>query len=109
MKDPAYYGDTGQHLFVSSWDASGFLGWNINFKPTSATRPGALVRGDGRAPTVLPWRTARSVLCLMAGPSGITKNQHPDSSVSSMVRGPCGGKAVAADARLGPDRQDQHA
>ena len=44
MTDPAYYGDTGQHLFVSSWDASGFLGLNTGFKPTSATRPGALVR-----------------------------------------------------------------
>ncbi len=45
MTDPAYYGDTGQHLFVSSWDASGFLGLNTGFKPTSTTRPGALVRG----------------------------------------------------------------
>lgn len=45
MTDPTYYGDTGQHLFVSSWDASGFLGLDTGFKPTSATRPGALVRG----------------------------------------------------------------
>ena len=44
MTDPAYYGDTGQHLFVSSWDASGFLGLNTNFKPTSATRPGSAVK-----------------------------------------------------------------
>jgi hypothetical protein len=45
MTDPTYYGDTGQHLFVSSWDASGFLGLDTGFKPTSATRPGALVGG----------------------------------------------------------------
>ena len=44
MTAPDYYGDTGQHLFVSSWDASGFLGLATGFKPTSAIRPGALVK-----------------------------------------------------------------
>jgi hypothetical protein len=44
MTDPAYYGDAGQHLFVSSWNASGFLGLGTGFKSTSAIRPGALVR-----------------------------------------------------------------
>ena len=46
MTDPAYYGDTGQHLFVSSWDAGGFLGLGTGFKSTSATRPGSRVRID---------------------------------------------------------------
>ncbi len=45
MTDPAYYGDAGQHLFVSSWNASGFLGLGTGFVSTSSTQPGAQIRG----------------------------------------------------------------